>query len=99
MPSGVCQQARTVRLPSAILGDPKLGPVAPNVILKWYWRTWTALPDAWRLAYGTPPVDTDHVLSAEAYQDGLQWVAAGAHPAGARQQGSGAWAVTRGART
>lgn len=35
----------------------------------------------------------DDVVSAEAYQAGLQWIAAGAHPAGAGQQGYGAWAV------
>lgn len=33
------------------------------------------------------------VLSMESYLAGLQWVAAGAHPVGARQQGYGAWAV------
>ena len=78
---------------SSILGDPKLGPVARNVIVVWYCGTWTALPDAWRSAYGTSPLDTDRVLSAEAYQAGLQWVAAGAHPAGALQQGYGAWSA------
>jgi hypothetical protein len=78
---------------SAMLADPKLGPVARNIILMWYRGTWTALPDEWRSAYGTSPLDTDHVISAEAYQAGLQWVAAGAHPAGARQQGFGAWAA------
>lgn len=88
----------------AILGDDKLGPVARSVILLWYRGTWTALPAAWRSAYGASPLDTDRVVSAEAYQAGLQWLAAGAHPAGARQQGFGAWAsppaplVTGGAR-
>lgn len=33
------------------------------------------------------------VVSGEAYLAGLQWVAAGAHPVGARAQGYGAWAV------
>jgi len=75
----------------AILDDPKLGPVARNVILLWYRGTWTALPDAWHAAYGSSPLDTDHVVSAAAYQAGLQWLAAGAHPAGALQQGYGAW--------
>jgi hypothetical protein len=84
---------REAAVGSAILGDPKLGPVARNVILMWYCGTWTALPDAWRSAYGASPLDINHVLSSEAYQAGLQWVAAGAHPAGARQQGYGAWAV------
>jgi hypothetical protein len=78
------------------LEDPKLGPVARNLILLWYCGTWTALPDEWRAAYGTSPLDTNRVESPEAYQAGLQWVVAGAHPAGARQQGFGAWAVAPG---
>jgi hypothetical protein len=76
-----------------LLDDAKLGPVARNLIVLWYCGTWTALPDDWRAAYGTSPLDTDRVESAAAYQAGLQWVVAGAHPAGARQQGFGAWAV------
>jgi hypothetical protein len=78
---------------SQIIDDPKLGPLARNVILLWYCGTWTALPDAWRAAHGASPLDTDHVVSAEAYQAGLQWVVAGAHPAGAQQQGFGAWSL------
>jgi hypothetical protein len=96
LPAGADREAtadREAAIGSAILGDPKLGPVARNVILMWYRGTWTALPDAWRSAYGTSPLDTNRVLSAQAYQAGLQWVAAGAHPAGARQQGYGAWAA------
>jgi hypothetical protein len=84
---------RAAAVSSAILDDPKLGPVARNLIVVWYCGTWTALPDGWRSAYGTSPLDTDRVLSAEAYQAGLQWVAAGAHPAGALQQGYGAWSA------
>jgi hypothetical protein len=76
-----------------LLDDAKLGPVARNLILLWYCGTWTALPDEWRAAYGTSPLDTTRVVSAAAYQAGLQWVVAGAHPAGARQQGFGSWAV------
>lgn len=76
----------------AILGDAKLGPVARTLILLWYRGAWTALPQEWRSAYGASPQDSDHVVSAEAYQAGLQWDAAGAHPAGARMQGYGAWA-------
>jgi hypothetical protein len=76
-----------------LLQDPRLGPVARNLILLWYCGTWTALPEEWRAAYGTSPLDTTRVQSAEAYQAGLQWVVAGAHPAGARQQGFGAWSV------
>lgn len=90
LPAGADREAAVA---SEILGDPKLGPVARNLILLWYCGTWTALPDAWRAAYGISPLDTNRVVSAEAYQAGLQWVVAGAHPAGARQQGYGAWAV------
>jgi hypothetical protein len=79
-----------------ILGDAKLGPVARNVILLWYQGTWVALPQEWRAVYGSSPLDIDRVVSPEAYQAGLQWAAAGAHPAGARQQGFGAWAVAPG---
>jgi len=77
----------------SILADPKLGPVARNIILMWFCGTWTRLPDTWRTAYGVSPLDADRVVSAQAYQGGLQWVAAGAHPAGARQQGFGAWSL------
>lgn len=77
----------------ALLQDPRLGPVARNLILLWYCGTWTALPEDWRAAHGTSPLDVTRVESAESYQAGLQWVVAGAHPAGARQQGFGAWAV------
>jgi hypothetical protein len=97
------REAREAAVSSAVLDDPKLGPVARNLIVVWYCGTWTALPDGWREAYGTSPLDTDRVLSAEAYQAGLQWVAAGAHPAGALQQGYGAWSAEpeapKGART
>jgi hypothetical protein len=80
-------------LDELILADRKLGPVARNVILLWYCGKWTQLPGPWRAAYGVSPLDVSHVVSGEAYQAGLQWVASGAHPVGARQQGFGAWAV------
>ena len=77
----------------AIFGDPKLGPVARNVIMLWYCGSWTPLPDDWRSVHGTSPLDTHRVVSAASYLAGLQWVVAGAHPVGGRQQGYGAWAV------
>jgi hypothetical protein len=76
-----------------ILGDPDLGPVARNIALLWYCGTWTALPDSWRSRNGAAAADTTHVVSAAAYQAGLQWSVVWAHPAGARQQGFGAWAI------
>lgn len=80
-------------LAAAILDDPRLGPVARNIILLWYCGTWTALSEDWHAAYGASPRDATRVLSGRAYQAGLQWTAAGAHPAGARQQGFAAWSV------
>lgn len=85
------QPGRDVAAVGAVLDDPRLGPVARNLIVLWYCGTWTALPDEWRAAYGSSPGDVTRVVSAAAYQGGLQWAAAGAHPAGARQQGFGAW--------
>jgi hypothetical protein len=84
---------REAAVASDILGDRRLGPVAQNLILLWYCGAWTALPDDWRAAHGSSPLDADRVISPEAYVAGLQWVAAGAHAIGARQQGFGAWAL------
>ena len=75
----------------ALLEDPAWGPPARAITLMWYCGTWTRLPDAWRAEHGVRDHDTDHVVSTAAYQAGLQWVAAGAHPIGARQQGFGSW--------
>lgn len=77
----------------AVLGDATLGPVARNIVLLWYRGAWTPLPADWRAANGASPLDTARVISARAYRAGLQWVAAGAHPAGAAPQGYGAWAL------
>jgi hypothetical protein len=84
---------REAALHDLIVGDAKLGPVARNLTLMWYSGTWTALPGPWRAAYGVSPADISHVVSGDAYQAGLQWLAAGAHPVGARQQGFGAWSM------
>lgn len=78
---------------SEILDDTKLGPVARNVILLWYLGAWAGMPDDWRSAYGSSSLDQHHVISAAAYQAGLQWVAAGAHPAGSAAPGFGSWAA------
>jgi hypothetical protein len=105
LPSGVLDEmlARYKQIPqgtdredavaAAILGDPKLGPVARNLILLWYCGSWTALPDAWHTAYGASPTNTNGVVSAQAYQAGLQWALIGAHPPGSSQQGFGSWSV------
>lgn len=76
-----------------IIADPKLGPVARNLIQLWYCGTWSAMPDDWRSTYGTTPLDTSRVVSPEAFQAGLQWVVAGAHAPASGQQGFAAWAI------
>ncbi len=77
----------------AILADPDLGPVARAITVLWYCGAWTELPEGWRARNGTAPGDTTGVVSGAAYQAGLQWTVVGAHPAGARQQGFGAWST------
>jgi hypothetical protein len=89
LPAGAGREAAVA---STILDDSRLGPVARNVNLLWYCGTWTKLPDEWRVQYGASPLDTNRLLSGEAFQAALQWVVAGAHPPGARQQGYGSWA-------
>lgn len=84
---------REAALEAQIFGHPDLGAVARNLILLWYTGTWRALPDEWRGRNGRSPLDLDRVVSPEAYVAGLQWVAAGAHPMGGRQQGFGSWAL------
>lgn len=104
LPDGVCDQllgawesqsagSDPAAAADQILNDPKLGPVGRNLILLWYCGAWTALPDAWRRAYGASPLDVSRVVSPEAYQAGLQWIAIGAHAPGSRQQGFAAWST------
>jgi hypothetical protein len=78
---------------AAILEDPDLGPVARVITVMWYCGTWTELPHEWRERHGAAAADATGVVSGAAYQAGLQWTVIGAHPAGARQQGFGAWST------
>ena len=75
-----------------ILDSPRYGPVARNVAMMWYLGTWTQLPRTWRNTFGATADDTDHVVSAAAYREGLVWPAAGTHPMSAKQPGFGSWA-------
>ena len=95
LPPGMLEEllARDGRSVEDLLADPALGPVARNLILLWYCGTWSPLPDEWRAAHGASELDVRRVVTPDAYVAGLQWVAAGAHPVGARQQGFGAWAM------
>jgi hypothetical protein len=74
-----------------ILVTPKLGPVAQSLIQMWYLGSWVQLPAAWRNQFGTSPDDTDRVVSAEAYKEGLVWPAIGSHPGGAKEPGFATW--------
>jgi len=76
-----------------ILADTRLGALAQNIILMWYRGVWRRLPDDWRANFGSFPEDENHLISAAAYQAGLQWEIAGAHPIGARHQGYAAWCL------
>lgn len=76
-----------------ILCDDRYGPVARRVLMMWYLGTWMQLPREWRNTYGATSYDTDHVVSAAAYREGLVWPAAGTHPMSAKQPGYGSWAA------
>jgi hypothetical protein len=76
-----------------ILADPKLGPVVRAVIKMWFLARWEQLSGAWRRNYGINANDVDHVISAEAYQQGLVWRTCGAHPHGAQPPGFASWSV------
>jgi len=74
-----------------ILGDPKLGPVARNIIKLWYTGTWYQLPNTWREAYGKSEQDRTFFVSPSSYMEGLLWLAIGANPSGAKGPGYGSW--------
>jgi hypothetical protein len=76
-----------------ILSDPKLGPLARNLIKLWYVGTWYQLPADWREAYGAGESDRTFVVSPQAYTEGLLWPAVGANPSGAKPFGYGMWAT------
>ncbi|HEY0510286.1 MAG TPA: hypothetical protein VGH73_00180 [Thermoanaerobaculia bacterium] len=76
-----------------ILGDPRLGQVARNLITLWYVGNWYEMSQLWRDAYGISPSDVTRVVSAESYQQGLMWAAGETHPQGAHQPGFGTWAL------
>ena len=75
-----------------ILMNPMLGPLARNVIALWYTGNWNQMPLAWRQEYGASASDQTHVVSAEAFQEGLVWAAIDAHPPTVRSPGFGTWA-------
>jgi hypothetical protein len=76
-----------------LIANPRLGPIARNVIIMWYLGTWTRLPDGWWGDRARPAEDTDRVISPRTYVEALVWRAAGTHPPGARQPGYGSWSL------
>lgn len=80
-------------LTEALFGSAWLGPLARNVVKMWYVGNWYQLPDRWRDAYRREDADTNRVISAQAYAEGLVWRAAGTHPSGAKEPGYGTWAL------
>ena len=75
----------------AILDDPKLGPVAKNLTKMWYLSNWEQMPPDWRKQYVTSSLDVTKVVSADAYREGLVWLALDAHPMGTKPMGFGTW--------
>ena len=75
-----------------VFSDPKLGPVARNIIRLWYIGVWYALPPAWMDAYGALERNSTFTVSPSAYTNGLVWTAIGGNPPGARGPGYGSWA-------
>lgn len=75
-----------------IFSDPKLGPVARNIIKLWYVGIWYELPPAWIDAFGALERNYTFMVSASAYTAGMLWPAIGGNPPGARGPGYGSWA-------
>jgi hypothetical protein len=82
---------REAGLRRKIFGDPKLGPIARNLIKLWYVGIWYQLPRDWAQTYGAREKDRTFMVSASAYSEGLLWPAIGAHPPGAKAPGYGSW--------
>jgi hypothetical protein len=74
-----------------VFSDPKLGPVARNVIKVWYVGIWYELPPAWIDAFGALEKNYTFMVSASAYTEGMLWPAIGGNPPGARGPGYGSW--------
>lgn len=86
-------EALAALLEERMMEDPRLAPMARNLASLWYLGQWNQMPGKWRSRYGAAAADITHVVSAEAYREGLVWPTIGAHPMGARQQGYGAWSL------
>jgi hypothetical protein len=75
-----------------VVENPRYGPVVVSLIKLWYLGSWYPLSGAYGDVNGSTADNVEHVVSAQAYREGLVWVAAGAHPMGAKGPGYGSWA-------
>lgn len=73
--------AREIR--HLLFSDADIQPISKNIIRLWYTGTWRMKPN---------DSFSSVVVSPEAYQEGLIWKLAHAHPPGAKQPGFGSWA-------
>lgn len=83
---------REAELRRHILGDPRLGPVARNIIKMWFVGVWYELPSSWRSAYGGAHESGTFTVRPSSYTEGLLWKAIDANPPGAKSPGYGSWA-------
>jgi hypothetical protein len=65
-----------------MLTDQRLGPIAKNITRVWYTGAWRKDPS---------DASSRMFVSAQAYQESLQWKVAHTHPPGAKQPGFGSW--------
>jgi hypothetical protein len=75
-----------------VLDDSFCGPLARNIITMWYLGQWNALPREWCDVFGGSMSDVTHIVSGQAYAQGLVWPTFGGHPQGAKGGGWGSWA-------
>jgi len=71
-----------------IIQDIEFAQIAKNIIQMWYLASYTNYNDPAPLVY-----KESHVVSPEAYQNGLIWEAANSHPPGAKYPGFGSWSL------
>src|SRR5262245_60764435 len=54
-----------------VMDDADLGPLARNLAVLWYTGGWVQLPADWRQRHGANSLDSDRLLSARSWTEGL----------------------------
>jgi hypothetical protein len=62
--------------------------LAKRIILLWYTGIWTSI-----VITNGKPISSSNMISSQSYSEGLIWVAAETHPAGAKQPGYASWSL------